>query len=108
LTRNTRRLGRLAGASLAILFALTLAACGSPSSSSHASASSAASPRAAVAKALNQLTACLSAHGIKVPSPLTRRGVRATLKNLPQAKRQSVITACRTEVDALLALRPGH
>ncbi|MGI8445654.1 MAG: hypothetical protein ACR2MP_00370 [Streptosporangiaceae bacterium] len=108
MTRKRRQYGRLAAASPAILLALTLAACGSSGSSSHPSAASAASPPAAVMKALNQLTTCLSAQGVKVPSPVTRRGVRTTIRDLPSAKRSSVITACQTQVDALLALRPGH
>lgn len=108
MTRKRRQYGRLAAASLAILLGLTLAACGSSGSSSHPSAASAASPPAAVMKALNQLTTCLSAQGVKVPSPVTRRGVRTTIRDLPSAKRSSVITACQTQVDALLALRPGH
>jgi hypothetical protein len=45
---------------------------------------------------------------VKVPTPVTRRGVRTTIRDLPSAKRSSVITACQTQVDALLALRPGH
>lgn len=116
LTRNRRRSGRLAAVSLAILLVLTLAACGSSSGSgstgsgstgsSHAVAASSLPP--AVVKALNQLTTCLGAHGVKVPSPITRRGVRTTIRDLPSAKRSSVITACQTQVDALLALRPGH
>ena len=112
LTRNRRRSGRLAAVSLAILLVLTLAACGSSSGSgstgsgSHAIAGSSLPP--AVVKALNQLTTCLGAHCVKVPSPITRRGVRTTIRDLPSAKRSSVITACQTQVDALLALRPGH
>lgn len=111
MTRNRRRPGRLAAVSLAIILALTLAACGSSASNGAAGSSAAgAAPSlpAAVVKALNQLTTCLSAQGVKVPQPVTRRGVRTTIRDLPSAKRSSVITACQTQVDALLALRPGH
>lgn len=108
MTRKRRRPGRLTAVSLAILLTLTLAACGSSGSSSHPGAASAASLPAAVLKALNQLTTCLGTQGVKVPSPVTRRGVRTTIRDLPSAKRSSVITACQTQVDALLALRPGH
>jgi hypothetical protein len=90
---------------------LALAACGSSSGSGAAGSSAAgAAPSlpAAVVKALDQLTTCLSAQGVKVPTPVTRRGVRTTIRDLPSAKRSSVITACQTQVDALLALRPGH
>jgi hypothetical protein len=90
---------------------LALAACGSSSGSGAAGSSAAAaapSLPAAVTKALDQLTTCLSAQGVKVPTPVTRRGVRTTIRDLPSAKRSSVITACQTQVDALLALRPGH
>jgi hypothetical protein len=113
LTRNRRRPGRLAAVSLAILLAFSLAACGSSpggggTGGSASTAGAGSSPPAAVVKALNQLTTCLSAQGVKVPSPVTRRGVRTTIRDLPSAKRSSVITACQTQVDALLALRPGH
>jgi len=50
----------------------------------------------------------LGAHGVKVPAPVTRRGVRTTIRNLPSAQRSTVITACQTQIDALLAMRPGH
>lgn len=108
LTRNRQRPGRLAAVSLAILLVLTLAACGSSTPSSGSAAGAAPSLPAAVVKGLNQLTACLSAHGVKVAAPITRRGVRTTIRDLPTAKRSSVITACQTQIDALLALRPGH
>lgn len=112
MTRNRRRPGRFAAAGLAILLAFTLAACGSSSGSGSTGGGSTAgagsSLPAAVVKALNQLTACLSTQGVTVPSPVTRRGVRTTIRDLPSAKRSSVITACQTQVDALLALRPGH
>ena len=110
MTRNRRRTGRLAAVGLAILLVLTLAACGSssPGSGSGSAASAGSSLPANVVKALNQLTTCLKTQGVKVPSPVTRRGVRTTIRDLPSAKRSSVITACQTQVDALLALRPGH
>jgi hypothetical protein len=111
LTRNRRRPGRLAAVSLAIFLVLAVAACGGSASNGAAGGSAPAtapSLPAAVVKALNQLTTCLSAQGVKVPTPITRRGVRTTIRDLPSAKRSSVITACQTQVDALLALRPGH
>lgn len=111
MTRNRRRYGPLAAVGLAILLALSLAACGGSSGSGTGSTSqpnAAASTPAAVMKALNQLTSCLSGQGVKVPSPITRKGLRTTIRDLPSAKRSSVITACQTQVDALLALRPGH
>ncbi len=90
---------------------LAVAACGGSASNGAAGGSAPAtapSLPAAVVKALNQLTTCLSAQGVKVPTPITRRGVRTTIRDLPSAKRSSVITACQTQVDALLAQRPGH
>jgi hypothetical protein len=59
-------------------------------------------------KALNQLTSCLSGQGVKVPSPITRRELRATIRDLPSAKRSTVLSACQSQVDALLAMRRGH
>jgi hypothetical protein len=108
-TRNRRRLGGLAAVSLAMLLALALAACGSSSSSgSGGTAGAASSLPAPVVKALNKLTTCLSAHGVKVSSPVTKKGVRTTIRDLPSAKRTSILTGCQTQINALLALRPGR
>jgi len=106
-TRNRWRNGWLAAVSLAILLILALSACGS-SGGGGTQAGAASSPPAAVVKALDKLTTCLGAHGVKVPAPVTRRGVRTTIRNLPSAQRSTVITACQTQIDALLAMRPGH
>ena len=106
MTRNRRRLGGLAAVSLAMLLALALAACGSSSSSGSGGAAS--SLPAPVVKALSHLTTCMSAHGVKVPSPVTKKGVRTTIRDLPSAKRTSILTGCRTQINALLALRPGR
>lgn len=109
MTRNRRRYGLLAAVGLAILLTLSLAACGSSSGGSGTSQPRAgASTPAAVMKALNQLTSCLSGQGVNVPSPITRRELRATIRDLPSAKRSSVLSACQTQVDALLAMRRGH
>jgi hypothetical protein len=105
-TRNSRRHRRLAAAGFAILLIVALSACGS--SSGGAKASAGASQPAAVVKALGNLTTCLSAHGVKVPAPVTRRGVRTTIRDLPSGRQSTVITACQTQIDAVLALRPAR
>jgi hypothetical protein len=108
-TNNRRRQGRFAAAGLAILLISALSACGSSSpSSAGATGGAGSSPPTAVVKALGKLTTCLGAHGVKVPAPVTRKGVRTTIRDLPSAQRSTVITDCQTQIDALLAMRPGH
>lgn len=101
MTSNERRRSRLAAVGLAMLLVVALSACGSSSGGAKAGAAS-----ASVVKAVTKLTTCLSAHGVKVPTPVTRRGVRTTIRDLPSARQSAVLTACQTQIDALLALRP--
>lgn len=108
MTSNRRRQGRFAAAGLAILLIFAVSAFGSSSPSSGATAGAGPSTPAAVVKAIGKLTTCLGEHGVKVPAPVTRKGVRTTIRNLPSAQRSAVITACQTQIDALLAMRPGH
>jgi hypothetical protein len=106
-TRNSRRHRWLAAAGLAILLIVVLSACGS-SSGGGAKANAGASQPAVVVKALGNLTTCLSTQGVKVPTPVTRRGVRTTIRDLPSARQSKVIASCQTQIDALLALRPAR
>lgn len=109
MTSNRRRQGRFAAVGLAILLIFALSACGSSSpSSSGATAGAGPSTPAAVVQAIGKLTTCLGSHGVTVPAPVTRKGVRTTIRDLPPAQRSAVITACQTQIDALLAMRPGH
>ena len=86
---------RLAAAGVMTLALLALAACGSSSSTP------AASPSMSRSAQLAQLVTCLGSHGIKVPSPVTRKSVRAALQAAEKPTRHAAVTACEQYANGL-------
>jgi ABC-type phosphate transport system substrate-binding protein len=94
-SKSRGRLGRLAAAGMMTLALLALAACGSSSSTP------AASPSASRSAQLAQLVTCLGSHGIKVPSPVTRKLVHAALQAAEKSTRHAAVTACEQYANGL-------